>query len=266
MKLRIKAIIAAIPAIIRLTCNANAAIATELKVKILETSQPIQIGSSTDAIAHNGQNRLGSIKGGTKIAINRQGRSVRFDKQLAAPLYVKPSENGLIWIQNRWYRGEVQLIPTPRGIAAVNIVELEEYLPSVVGKEMSASWPLEALKAQAVAARTYALYKQNTSRSRRSYYDLVNTTQDQVYQGVQAESAKTIAAVQSTQGVVMTHSGRVIFAAYHACSGGKTKNSEQVWGGYLPYLRSRTDFDQGIPACVPGRGFGPVSYTHLTLL
>ncbi|MFM7579513.1 MAG: SpoIID/LytB domain-containing protein, partial [Microcystaceae cyanobacterium] len=107
------------------------------------------------------------------------------------------------------------------------------------------AWPIEALKTQAVAARTFAIYK-STAESNR-YYDLDTTTATQVYKGMENEYVSTVDAVNATQGQVMTYNGRVILAAFHASSGGHTENVEDVWSSPLPYLRAVVDFDQNAP-------------------
>ena len=96
---------------------------------------------------------------------------------------------------------------------------------SVVGKEMYPTWPLEALKAQAVAARTYALYKRQKPAS--PLFDMGNTVTWQVYDGMTGESQSTRAAVQATAGQVLTYQGRPIEAVFHASSGGHTENSAE---------------------------------------
>jgi stage II sporulation protein D len=137
------------------------------------------------------------------------------------------------------------LVRQGAGVTAVNQVNIEEYLYSVVGSEAIPSWPLEALKAQAVAARTYAIYQSNKESNR--YYDLDTTTATQVYKGLNNEYVSTVEAVQQTQGQVMTHGGKVILAAFHAASGGHTENVEDVWTSPLPYLRGVIDYDQNSP-------------------
>src|SRR5690606_12602447 len=111
----------------------------------------------------------------------------------------------------------------------------------VVPKEMPASWHPEALKAQAVASRSYAMYQMNTlSRDGYHVYDSINS---QVYGGIAAEHPRTTEAVQATAGEVLTYNGRVINAFFHAAAGGYTEHSENVWGTYVPYIRAVPDFD-----------------------
>ncbi len=154
------------------------------------------------------------------------------------------------WLQAgpRRYRGLIELRRTPEGrLTAVNEVDLEEYLYGVLKMEVDPRWPVETLKAQAVAARTLAL--QSLGRFAAEGYDLRATTDSQVYAGINAEDPRTTAAVEATRAVVMTHGGRPIFAAYHSDSGGATESSEFVWGTAYPYLRGVPDpYGQDSPA------------------
>lgn len=120
----------------------------------------------------------------------------------------------------------------------INVVGLEEYVKGVITFEMSPSWPAEALKAQAVCARTYALYQhKHDSRN----FNVCSTTNCQVYGGVTASKAASDAAVEETAGLVMYYDGAVIEADYHASNGGATESSENVWTAALPYLRGKKD-------------------------
>ncbi len=140
----------------------------------------------------------------------------------------------------RPYRGIIELRLTPGGrLTVINELELEEYLYGVLRMEVDPRWPGEALKAQAVAARTLALHSLN--RFQAEGYDVRATTDSQVYAGVTAEDPRTTAAVDETRGGVMTYQGRVILSVYHSDSGGHTESSEYVWGGSYPYLRGVPD-------------------------
>jgi len=123
------------------------------------------------------------------------------------------------------------------GVTAVNIVHMDEYLFSVVPSEMPAMWHMEALKAQVVAARTFAMNR-ITNSPRTPHYQLCDTVFSQVYSGVSREHERTNYAVLATSGLVLTHNGRFITAAFSSCAGGYTANSEDVWVSGLPYLRA----------------------------
>ena len=127
-------------------------------------------------------------------------------------------------------------------LLVVNKVDLEEYLFGVVPNEMSPSWPSEALKAQAVAARTYALHDLRKHAS--DGYNVCATTHCQVYRGQKSERVTTNKAVSETAGEYLVYDGKIISSMFHASGGGYTENSENVWGGNVPYLRGVPDYDQ----------------------
>ncbi|MGY4688899.1 SpoIID/LytB domain-containing protein [Salibacterium sp. K-3] len=116
-----------------------------------------------------------------------------------------------------------------------NVLDIEDYLKGVVPKEMSASWPLEALKAQAVAARNYAKVNMNSNEF------LYDTTTHQVYVGRSGEGSRSNQAVRETEGIYAEHNGNLIYAYFHASSGGHTDDSENVWSNEVPYIRGVDD-------------------------
>lgn len=134
------------------------------------------------------------------------------------------------------YRGMLTFSVTGGTMTAVNVVDLEEYLYGVVPSEMPQSYAAEALKAQAVAARTYAMTKLGAHKS--SGYQLCDTVNCQVYKGYSNEAAPTTAAVDATAGRVICYNGTPIEAVFSASTGGYTENSENVWNAPVPYLRA----------------------------
>jgi stage II sporulation protein D len=220
--------------------------AMELRVAIKEGVRRVQVGSSTKAIVRNAASQeVGELEALNAFNAQGGGGSVALGQLRSSQLWIEPTGNGYVWIGDRWYRGRTLLLPTSKGLTAVNYVNLEQYLYSVLGSEMSANWPLEALKAQAVAARSYALYKRATSGN--SVYDVGDTTTWQVYKGLETEAPGTHQAVDATAGQVMTYAGQIILAVFHSSSGGHTENVEDVWKQSLPYLRGVADYDKGAP-------------------
>jgi stage II sporulation protein D len=146
-------------------------------------------------------------------------------------------------VGQRRYRGRMQVLVRPEGLQLINHVPLESYLASVVGSEMPASWPQQALRAQAVAARTYAL----KGRRPAATFDLQATVASQMYRGLEAETPSTREAVQATRGQVLTYGTGLIDAVFHSSSGGSTESSGDLWAQQLPYLVSVPDFDQDSP-------------------
>ena len=166
------------------------------------------------------------------------------------PVWVKPEGDGKLRLSHRppgedkvvsrWYRGSIELRPMKGGILAVNVVDVEDYLYGVIPAEMLPNSPLEALKAQAVASRTFALYRKLKGGS--NLYDLDSTIISQVYGGSGYEDIRANVAVDETKGLVMTYDGDPIPAYFHANSGGHTEDLKYVWGGESPpFLRSAAD-------------------------
>jgi stage II sporulation protein D len=116
----------------------------------------------------------------------------------------------------------------------INDLPVEEYLVGLINCEISSQWPMEAVKAQAVIARTYALYQREARRG--APYHLESTVLDQVYEGCLIEDSRALRGVRDTEGEVLTWRGEVIQAFFHSSCGGHTEASENVWGFPLPYV------------------------------
>ncbi|MBZ0135983.1 MAG: SpoIID/LytB domain-containing protein [Planctomycetes bacterium] len=133
-------------------------------------------------------------------------------------------------VEGRIYRGKLRVIAKEGAWDVVNVIDLEQYVAGVIGWEMIASWPVEALKAQAVASRTYALFEMERRRASGDNWDLDDTTQFQVYGGVGPadnpkhwrETANVLEARQATSGMVLTYNGKGFRAYFHSTSGGAT--------------------------------------------
>ncbi len=217
-----------------------------LRIAIENQVSQVKVGSSTRAIVRDSSGRtLGELAGMTAYMANSSGSGVALHNWQANQIYIQPAGDGYVFIGDRWYRGAISLVRTDSGLTAVNNVNLEHYLYSVIGAEMSSNWPLEALKAQAVAARSYALYQRE--RGGNPTYDLGDTQGWQVYKGLESEATSTYAAVDATAGQVMVYNGKIIEAFFHSSSGGHTENVEEVWTEARPYLRGVPDYDRGAP-------------------
>lgn len=187
---------------------------------------PIRVGVVIDvetlAVATNDQGVIADAQGqilqslspdeAVSIAPTDGGLQVG-DRVMANGIWIKPqSANGLTFVNGKWYRGPLQIIWREKGLLAVNHTDLESYLYSVVGAEMPASWPLEALKSQAVAARSYALV--HIARPASDYFDLGATPRWQAYNGVETETDTTQTAVEATRGILLSYDGGVVESLY----------------------------------------------------
>ncbi len=149
--------------------------------------------------------------------------------------------------KNEWtVRGPLDIKRVPTGLAVVNRINLETYVAGVVSGEVSPTWPIEALKAQAVAARTYVLYKQ--MKMQEQPFDVFASVQDQVYHGHAARPESVLRAISETKGHVLTHERRPIYAAYSSTAAGPTEDALYVWALDLPYLKGvNCPFDEQSP-------------------
>jgi stage II sporulation protein D len=173
----------------------------------------------------------------TQVSLVRSGQSLLLENK-ALPLRTVRfhSEGGTLTANGTALRGDVVVTLGKSKIDIVNVLELEEYLVGVLGGEMPQSFPLEALKAQAVAARTYALSKKLELYSQPFFVGA--TVLSQVYRGLSAEAPRTREAVEATRGLVLTHQLEPIEAYFHSSCGGHTENGFDALGRDLPYLKS----------------------------
>jgi stage II sporulation protein D len=187
------------------------------------------------------------------IAIKVDGEFKKIDSN---KIVIKPEENGFVSAKRKWYRGHFQLINSGEGLTVINDVPLELYLQGVVPSEMPSSWEHDAHKAQAIAARSYAIA--NLGKRAKHGYDLKDTPEDQAYGGASAETTQTNDAVAETSGLVLIYDGQIIPAYYSASAGGQTKSASQVWTKDLAYIKAVPSFDDGIKK--NGHGVGMSQY------
>lgn len=171
-------------------------------------------------------------------------------------IVIKPEENGYVSVKKKWYRGHFQLLNSGDGLTVINDIPIELYLQGVVPSEMPPSWEHDAHKAQAIAARSYAIA--NMGKRAKHGYDLKDTPEDQAYGGATAETAQTNDAVIETCGLVLVYDGKIIPAYYSASAGGHTKSASQVWTKDVGFIKAVPSFDDGIKK--NGHGVGMSQY------
>lgn len=170
-------------------------------------------------------------------------------KLIAEPKHSRGVELlGVVEREQRTYRGKMELSAYNGFLTLVNELSMEDYLYGVVGSEMAPGWPLEALKAQAVLARTRAVGVGN----KYGVANLSDTVYEQAYYGYAKESADIREAVDETKGEVITYRGKVVEALYYSNAGGMTADGREVWGNQVPYLRP-----------VESDDYGPLEQAHL---
>jgi stage II sporulation protein D len=190
-----------------------------------------------------------AIAPGRELIAFARGASPLFHS--SAPLTFASSDETTapVRFNDKPFRGKIEVFANTRGaLTVVNVIGLEDYVRGVVPNELS--YPaIEALKAQAIAARTYAL--KNRGQFSAEGYDLLPTTRSQVYRGLSSETDLTSRAVEETRGIIATYNGEPINALYTSTCGGRTEDSENIFNQAVPYLRGRECAAEGKAAFAP---------------
>lgn len=196
--------------------SSHTASSIDIRVAIATGQKSLVVGTSSGGELRDGRGKvLGKLPANEAANVVPNGAGMRVGKwETPAGVWVKPSQGGFVFVGDRWYRGDLLLVSQGNTLLAVNYVDLESYIASVVGSEVSPSWPMDALKAQAIAARSYALV--HYLRPANRLYDLGNTQRWQVYRGVNSEWNTTRHAAEETKGVFLSYKGGVVESMYAA--------------------------------------------------
>lgn len=188
----------------------------EIRVAIAKDTPVVTVGTSTSARLLDLNNKLlRKLPAKQGFEAQANGANVAIgDWQLPSAVVIQPTQGGYVYVGDRWYRGKVLLVSEGNNLLAVNYVDLEKYLYSVVGSEMHPTAPAEALKAQAIAARSYALV--HLFRPANNWYNLGATERWQVYKGVDAEWNTSHQAVNQTAGQILSADGGIVESLYAA--------------------------------------------------
>ncbi len=210
----------------------------------------------TDAATLDETIRIAIVKSAQEVTVAGDGLLISSGTGeavvLSLPVTVRPVKDGVVAegkffrrlvfsastaviVNNKPYRGLAELSNSEKGVLVVNQLPLEDYLVGLINCEISSAWPIEAVKAQAVIARTYALNRK--AARAKALYHMESTVIDQVYDGCLIEDSRARRAVTETEGQVLSYGGAVIQAFYHSTCGGRTEAAENVWGSPLPYLK-----------------------------
>jgi stage II sporulation protein D len=228
-----------------------------VRVMLAEGRRQLTVSSEAPFTVRDGIGQIWHLAAGEQTfgpGLMLRTTDVQQPQQLPAPLAFLPGSSPLR-LASRPYRGQLLVSVANGSLRAVNSVGLEGYLFGVVPSEMPNTWLPEALKAQAVAARSYALAVRKTG----SWFDLYPDTRSQVYLGIAHEKPSTTAAVQATAGEVVLYGGRVATTYFFSSSGGRTAAANEVWNGPpVPYLVSVADPYDTIS---PHHRWGPLKIT-----
>jgi stage II sporulation protein D len=220
-----------------------------VRVRLLDNRDRISLTATANPSVRAGADRAVTLNlpSGTPVDVSLAAGGWRVGNQTlgTGELVIEPASPGTVTIDNQAYRGRYRLVPVgPGRFDVVNDVDVDGYLMGVVSKELLANWAEETFKAQAIVARTYALYEMRTA-SRSRAWDLFPDQRSQVYGGIGGETAKSRAAVEATRGVVVTYGERgqeKIFPAYFSsCCGGITQSAVDAFGFDQPHIPALGD-------------------------
>jgi stage II sporulation protein D len=190
----------------------------------------LAVEGSFDIFAVPGSKKLyhGNSRASCKVTATGNGIKIHQTVYQVSALRISTRKKAAIVVNRRPYRGEIVLLRSAEGtLSAINVLDVESYLKGVLVHEISPKWPMDAIKAQAIAARTYALYQKEICIHKP--YDLVADTSSQVYGGFSSEKSKTNRAVNFTFGEVLLYRDKVFPAFFHATCGGMTENASELW-------------------------------------
>jgi stage II sporulation protein D len=228
-----------------------------LRVLVAEARPSVTVGSTApfrvrDVFGKTYPLPAGKVALGPKLRVTVSGAPI----ELSGPVLFLPGSAPLT-VADIPYRGQVEVGVTAQKLNAINIVGLEQYLAGVVPQEMPSAWPAEALKAQAVAARSYAL-----AHRLGKGFDLYADVRSQVYGGVRGEHPSATAAIEATAGRVLLWEGKPIDALFHSTSGGRTLDVAEAFGTAVPYLVAADDPHSALS---PVHRWGPTPVAEATI-
>ena len=210
----------------------------KVRVLVATGSSSLRIGSAAPFRAFDATGAAVDLPAGELVL--RPNLKVEVDgvaTALAGPLVFRPGRGATLTLDGVGYRGELRATVVQGRLQVIDDVGLEAYLLGVVPGEVPREWPVEALRAQAVAARSYTLASMVKGRE----WDLYADTRSQAYYGVGQEAPSTSSAVRATRGQVLTFAGKIATTFYYSSSGGRTASSEDVFGVPYGYLQAFDD-------------------------
>lgn len=217
-----------------------------VRVAVFIDVPSISIAGSDSMTLHSSRGeKMDRRRGPVQIVPGASGLILNGRRTGVSELLIRTKTSPLI-VNGSTFPGSLFITQTQGGLLGINKTEVDDYLKGVVPVEISPKWHPEALKVQAIAARTYALYQRQANGEKE--YDLVATTADQVYTGLSQTHPASDKAIAETQGLVLTYHGHLILSMYHSTAAGQTEDGRAVLGIDLPYLKSvNCPFDRYSP-------------------
>ncbi|MFH1846913.1 MAG: SpoIID/LytB domain-containing protein [Candidatus Omnitrophota bacterium] len=181
-----------------------------------------------DGLSGNVVDKKLKAAAGTRLSLFGAGIKLGEKSFNLSRLRITPVRGGFISINGTLYRGEICIVLTDSGLDIINRVGLEDYLKGVIPREVNCFWPVEMIKAQSIASRSFAVFE--VLRRKNKEYDLTADTFSQVYGGYSGERWRTTRAVDATKGKVLEYAGKVLPGYFHSCCGGYTEDISNIWG------------------------------------
>jgi stage II sporulation protein D len=224
------------------TMSVDRALPDHIRILLYDGKGPVAVSCESGMGVYSRKSSFFKrISTGRALRVQPRGNMLYFEGigELESPVRLKSITPDSMNLNSEAYRGFFFIYARNHNLIIVNHVDLDEYLYGVLPREVSPLWPEHALQAQAIAARTYALF--HMVKREKEIYDVFSTTSSQVYGGKGAEALKTKTAVDLSHGLVLTHENRIALTLYHANSGGQTEGAYDVWGSTFPYLSGVKD-------------------------
>ena len=237
----------------------------KLRVGLAVDQFSAQVKSTGKIKVVDGSGRTTVLAPGSYYVSVKQGSLYADQKKLAGNMVslLAADPKNPVLVNQKKYRGALTVLLNSgkKNLNVVNTLPLEQYLYGVVAKEVLPLWPDEAIKAQAVAARSFALY--SIDNPKYANFDIRANEMGQVYGGIEGENANTTKLVDATRGMAALYNGAPIQAVFHSSGGGYTEAASAVWGKDIPYLQAVKDYDQDSPRYAWTKAFTKVQLSRL---
>ena len=211
-----------------------------IRVGILRNVTSAEItGAGVFEVSYSKSDQTGYFNHGISIKIKDNSLYVETKKISSDKVFIR-TEDSRVVVNKRNYRGTIQIINNaPQSFNVVEVLPMDEYVYGIIKNEISPRWPEEAIKAQIIVARTYAL--KNMGKHEKEGFDMCTTTDCQVYGGLDSEDPVSNQLVDTTRGQVLTYDDELISTPYHGICGGYTEEARNVWEGSIkvPYLQTK---------------------------
>ena len=182
-----------------------------IRVAVLKGVESVKLEGAALAVRDE-HDRPVDVSG--QVIVRKDKNGISINGTAAERLHA--SASGIVLVNGKGYRNDVEILSGEKGMLVVNDLPLEDYLAGIINSEISSQWSMEAVKAQAVVARSYAVYQRDARKN--SVYQLESTVMDQVYSGFDNEDSRAVRGVRETAGEVLKYDGKTVQAFFHEWS------------------------------------------------